>query len=198
MVKKRVFDLCFALIGLICLIPLFIVIACIIRLDSRGSIFYVQRRIGRNGIEFLLYKFRTMYVHSEQLGLLTIGSHDYRITNSGYWLRKYKLDELPQLFNILIGDMSFVGPRPEVRKYVENYTQQQQKVLLIKPGITDWASILYYNENEILAKSENPEYLYINEIIPTKILQNLNYIDRHNLWIDLRIIFQTLKKVINR
>jgi lipopolysaccharide/colanic/teichoic acid biosynthesis glycosyltransferase len=198
MVKKRVFDLCFALIGLICLTPLFIVIACIIRLDSRGSIFYVQRRIGRNGIEFLLYKFRTMYVHSEQLGLLTIGSHDYRITNSGYWLRKYKLDELPQLFNILIGDMSFVGPRPEVRKYVENYTQQQQKVLLIKPGITDWASILYYNENEILAKSENPEYLYINEIIPTKILQNLNYIDRHNLWIDLRIIFQTLKKVINR
>jgi lipopolysaccharide/colanic/teichoic acid biosynthesis glycosyltransferase len=198
MVKKRVFDLCFALIGLICLTPFFIVIACIIRLDSRGSIFYVQRRIGRNGIEFLLYKFRTMYVHSEQLGLLTIGSHDYRITNSGYWLRKYKLDELPQLFNILIGDMSFVGPRPEVRKYVENYTQQQQKVLLIKPGITDWASILYYNENEILAKSENPEYLYINEIIPTKILQNLNYIDRHNLWIDLRIIFQTLKKVINR
>jgi lipopolysaccharide/colanic/teichoic acid biosynthesis glycosyltransferase len=94
--------------------------------------------------------------------------------------------------------MSFVGPRPEVRKYVETYTKQQQRVLLIKPGITDWASILYYNENEILAKSENPEYLYINEIIPTKILQNLNYIDRHNLWIDLRIIFQTLKKVINK
>ncbi|MDB4999567.1 MAG: polysaccharide biosynthesis polyprenyl glycosylphosphotransferase [Mucilaginibacter sp.] len=198
MVEKRVFDFCFALIGLICLTPLFIVIACIIRLDSRGNIFYVQRRIGRNGIEFLLYKFRTMYVHSEQLGLLTIGYRDYRITHIGYWLRRYKLDELPQLFNILIGNMSFVGPRPEVRKYVETYTKQQQRVLLIKPGITDWASILYYNENEILAKSENPEYLYINEIIPTKILQNLNYIDRHNLWIDLRIIFQTLKKVINK
>jgi lipopolysaccharide/colanic/teichoic acid biosynthesis glycosyltransferase len=139
-----------------------------------------------------------MYVHSEHLGLLTIGSRDYRITNSGYWLRKYKLDELPQLFNILIGNMSFVGPRPEVRKYVEDYTQQQQRVLLIKPGITDWASILYYNENEILAKAENPESLYINEIIPSKILQNLNYIDRHNLWIDIRIIFQTLKKVINK
>lgn len=198
MILKRVFDVCFALTGIALLMPVFILIALLIRIDSRGGVFYIQRRVGRNGIDFNLFKFRTMYVHADRIGLLTIGYHDYRITPTGYWLRKYKLDELPQLFNILIGHMSFVGPRPEVRKYVEMYTAYQQRVLSIKPGITDRASILYFNENEILAGAEDPEKLYINEIIPSKIQQNLYYIDKHDMWIDIKIICQTLKKLISK
>ena len=139
-----------------------------------------------------------MYVNADKAGLLTIGHHDYRITTAGYWLRKYKLDELPQLFNVLIGDMSFVGPRPEVRKYVEIYSPKQQRVLSVKPGITDKASIMYFNENELLAAAHEPEQFYINEIIPSKIQYNLDYIDKHNLWLDIKIIWQTLKKVANK
>jgi lipopolysaccharide/colanic/teichoic acid biosynthesis glycosyltransferase len=137
-----------------------------------------------------------MCAAADRLGFLTIGNRDCRITKSGYYLRKYKLDELPQLFNVLIGDMSFVGPRPEVDKYVKLYTTKQLRVLSVKPGITDWASIQYFDENELLAGSNDPEKLYIDRIIPSKIEQNLNYIDHHNLLIDIKIIFQTLKRVV--
>ncbi|MDB5031901.1 sugar transferase [Mucilaginibacter sp.] len=193
---KRVFDVCFAIIGIIVLSPVFILISIWIMNNSRGGVFYLQDRVGLNHVNFKLIKFRTMYVDSDKKGLLTIGNNDSRITPNGCWLRKKKLDELPQLFNILLGDMSFVGPRPEVNKYVNLYTPEQQRVLSIKPGITDWASIQYYNENELLSKSADPEKLYVSEIIPSKIIKNLYYIDHHNFWIDMMIIHQTLKKII--
>ncbi len=193
---KRAFDVCFAIIGIIVLSPFFILIAFWISVDSKGDVFYLQDRIGLNHTNFKLIKFRTMYVDSDKKGLLTIGNNDSRVTRSGSWLRRKKLDELPQLFNILFGDMSFVGPRPEVNKYVKLYTPEQQRVLSMKPGITDWASIQYYNENEILSKSSDPEGLYISEIVPSKIMKSLEYIDHHSFWIDMKIIHQTLKKVI--
>lgn len=195
MILKRFFDVVFAIVIILLLTPLFLVIAIIVSLNSKGGVIYLQNRVGKNGTEFKLYKFRTMYLNSDRMGLLTIGYNDYRITPVGYWLRKYKLDELPQLFNVLIGDMSFVGPRPEVQKYVQLYTENQLRVLSIKPGITDWASIKYFNENELLANSINPEELYINKIIPSKISQNLEYIDNRNFWMDAKIIFYTFKKL---
>ncbi|MDB4925242.1 sugar transferase [Mucilaginibacter sp.] len=193
---KRAFDVCFAIIGIIVLGPLFILISIWIMINSRGGVFYLQDRVGLNHVNFKLIKFRTMYVDSDKKGLLTIGNNDSRITPNGCWLRRKKLDELPQLFNILLGDMSFVGPRPEVNKYVKLYTPEQQRVLSIKPGITDWASIQYCNENELLSKSADPEKLYVSEIIPSKIVKNLDYIDHHSFWIDMKIIHQTLKKII--
>lgn len=193
---KRLFDVCFAITGIIVLSPLFALIAIWIMIDSRGGVFYLQDRVGLNHINFKLIKFRTMYVDSDKKGLLTIGNNDNRITQSGCWLRRKKLDELPQLFNILLGHMSFVGPRPEVTKYVKLYTPEQSRVLSIKPGITDWASIQYFNENELLSKSADPEKLYINEIIPSKIIKNLDYIDHHSFWTDMMIIYQTLKRII--
>lgn len=196
MIAKRIFDICFALAGIILLSPLFILIALLIILDTGAPIFYLQERDGRNLKIFKLIKFRTMCVAADKLGYLTIGTRDCRITKSGYYLRKYKLDELPQLFNVLIGNMSFVGPRPEVDKYVKLYSTKQLRVLSVKPGITDWASIQYFDENELLASSNDPEKLYIDRIIPSKIEQNLNYIDHHNLLIDIKIIFQTLKRVV--
>jgi lipopolysaccharide/colanic/teichoic acid biosynthesis glycosyltransferase len=195
MILKRFFDVVFAVVIILLLTPLFLLIAIIISLNSKGGVIYLQNRVGKNGAEFKLYKFRTMYLNSDKMGLLTIGYNDYRITPVGYWLRKYKLDELPQLFNVLIGDMSFVGPRPEVQKYVQLYTENQLRVLSIKPGITDWASIKYFNENELLANSIDPEELYINKIIPSKISQNLEYIDNRNFWMDAKIIFYTFKKL---
>jgi len=198
MLLKRGFDVFFALIGVIILLPLFVIIAISVSINSRGGVFYIQHRVGRNGVDFKLLKFRTMYANADKAGLLTIGHHDYRITTAGYWLRRYKLDELPQLFNVLIGDMSFVGPRPEVRKYVEIYSPKQRRVLSVKPGITDKASIMYFNENELLAAAYEPEQFYIKEIIPSKIQYNLEYIDKHNLWLDIKIIWQTLKKVASK
>lgn len=195
MILKRFFDVVFAIVIILLLTPLFLLIAVIISLNSKGGVIYLQNRVGKNGAEFKLYKFRTMYLNSDRMGLLTIGYNDYRITPVGYWLRKYKLDELPQLFNVLIGDMSFVGPRPEVQKYVQLYTENQLRVLSIKPGITDWASIKYFNENELLANSIDPEELYINKIIPSKISQNLEYIDNRSFWMDAKIIFYTFKKL---
>ncbi|WPV01180.1 sugar transferase [Mucilaginibacter sp. cycad4] len=192
---KRLFDICLSLIALIVLLPLFLLIAVAIKIDSRGSAFYKQARVGKDGNEFDLFKFRTMYVNSDRAGLLTIGSKDYRITGVGYWLRKYKLDELPQLLNVLNGDMSFVGPRPEVRKYVNMYTQAQLRVLTVKPGVTDWASIKYFDENDILAGSDDPEDMYINVIVPSKISKNLEYIDNQCILLDLKIILSTLKRI---
>jgi len=195
---KRVFDVVFSLGGMLFLSPLFIVVVILLKLDSRGSIFYKQIRVGLNQKNFELIKFRTMYTDSDRAGLLTIGDHDSRITRVGCWLRKYKIDELPQLINILKGEMSFVGPRPEVLKYVALYDASQIKVLSVKPGITDWASIQYIDENQLLATVEDPESFYINTIIPSKITQNLKYIDHHNIWVDLKIISYTLKSIIRR
>ena len=193
---KRAFDIFISAIALVCLLPLFLVITVLIIIDSKGGVFYKQVRVGKNKADFELYKFRTMVVNASRMGQLTIGSRDSRITRVGYWLRKYKLDELPQLINILKGDMSFVGPRPEVRKYVDLYNAEQQRVFSVKPGLTDWASIQFCNENELLAQASNPEDFYIKEVMPEKLNKNLNYVDRHSLLTDCLIIFLTLKKIV--
>lgn len=193
---KRLFDIIFSLIGLVFLAPFLILITIIIKADSKGPVFYIQKRVGKGNKDFRLFKFRSMRIDSDISGLLTVGNKDPRITSSGYYLRKYKLDEIPQLYNVLKGEMSFVGPRPEVRKYVELYNEDQMKVLEVKPGITDLASIKYRNENELLADSEDPEGLYTNEIMPDKIKINLEYISDRSLLKDIRIIIKTLKAVI--
>ncbi len=192
---KRIFDFLFSLVGLCLISPVLLGIACWVAIDSKGGVFYKQVRVGKNNRDFYLYKFRTMHTHADKKGLLTVGMRDSRITNAGYYLRKYKLDELPQLFNVLKGEMSLVGPRPEVRKYVEMYTPEQLRVLSEKPGITDWASLQYINENEILDQASNPEQTYIQEIMPHKLKLNLQYIDNRSFLTDLRIIAQTLSKI---
>lgn len=194
----RFLDFIFSLIGIVVLLPLFFIISLLIKLDSKGSLVYSQSRVGKNNKDFFVYKFRTMYVNSDKLGLLTVGGRDARITTVGYYLRKYKVDELPQLFNVLIGNMSLVGPRPEVRKYVEKYSEEQKKILLVKPGITDWASIIYKDENTILEKSSDPEYDYINLILPDKIRYNLIFIEKRSAIEYLNIIFTTLWRIIVR
>jgi lipopolysaccharide/colanic/teichoic acid biosynthesis glycosyltransferase len=193
---KRLFDIVCSLMGVIILIPAFIVIFFLIIIDSKGGIFYRQIRVGKSNKDFILLKFRTMRTGSDKKGLLTVGAKDYRITGIGYTLRKYKLDELPQLFNVLFGEMSLVGPRPEVRKYVDMYTEEQKKVLIVKPGITDYASIEYSNENEILAKAEDPEKTYITEIMPHKLELNLKYINDQSFFTDVKIIFKTVAKIL--
>ncbi|MCD4773445.1 MAG: sugar transferase [Bacteroidales bacterium] len=192
---KRCFDIFFSFTGLLLLSPAFIIISFLIIIDSRGGIFYRQIRVGRNNIDFRLYKFRSMKRGSSKAGLLTVGGKDSRISRVGYFLRKYKLDELPQLLNILKGDMSFVGPRPEVRKYVDLYNENQKKVLDVKPGLTDYASLEYINENEILGKAENPEKFYIEEIMPAKLKLNLKYISEKGFITDLKIILKTFRKI---
>ena len=194
---KRGIDILFSLIGLICLFPFFIFISFFIFITSKGGVFFVQLRVGKNNKDFKLYKFRTMFLNSDSKGLLTVGNNDKRITKLGYYLRKNKLDELPQLINVLNGTMSIVGPRPEVRKYVNLYNSEQKSILDVKPGITDLASIMYYNENEILANSVNPEQTYINEIMPIKLELNKQYINEMSLLTDLKIIFKTFIKLIN-
>lgn len=186
-----------AAIFLILLAPLFIFIAIRIKLDSKGSVFYKQVRVGLNGKDFGIYKFRTMFVGSDKKGLLTVGGNDSRITRPGIFLRKYKLDELPQLINVFFGDMSIVGPRPEVRKYVDLYSKEQLQVLSVKPGITDYASIEYSKENEILAKATDPEATYIHEIMPAKLALNQKYIRDQSFVTDLKIILQTLVKIVS-
>lgn len=192
----RFFDFILSLVGLVVLAPIFIVLAIWIKTYSKGPVFYKQVRVGQNGIDFGLFKFRTMVVDADKKGLITVGGRDPRITRSGYFIRKYKLDELPQLINVLVGDMSLVGPRPEVRKYVELYTDEQQKVLSVKPGITDYASIEYMDENEILGKSNDPEKTYIEEIMPEKIKYNMKYIQNKNVSEYFKIIFLTLLKIV--
>lgn len=192
----RLLDIVLSLLGLIFLLPIFVILAVWIKFDSQGSIFFRQIRVGKDGKDFRIYKFRTMIVNAEKMGIITIGERDPRITNSGYFLRKYKLDELPQLINVLKGEMSFVGPRPEVRKYVEMYNQEQLKILTVKPGITDYASIEYINEDEILGKSFNPEKTYIEEIMPQKIKYNMKYINNKTVIEYFKIIFLTIIKII--
>lgn len=193
---KRTFDLVTAGAFVFVCWPVYLLIAIGIILDSKGGVFYRQIRVGKQGVHFGLYKFRTMRVGSDKTGQLTIGEKDQRITRMGYWLRKTKLDELPQLLNIIIGDMSVVGPRPEVPKYVAYYNEEQQQVLSVRPGLTDYASLAYIKENEILAESANPEATYINEIMPKKLELNLTYIKEQNFWVDLKIIGKTLLKIV--
>ena len=192
----RFFDFILGLVGLVVLAPIFIMLAIWIKIDSKGPVFYKQVRVGQNGINFGLFKFRSMVVDADKKGLITVGGRDPRITRSGYFIRKYKLDELPQLINVLVGDMSLVGPRPEVRKYVDLYTDEQQKVLSVKPGITDYASIEYMDENEILGKSSDPEKTYIEDIMPEKIKYNMKYIQNKNVSEYFKIIFLTLLKIV--
>lgn len=191
LIIKRLFDIVVSLVGLIIFSPFLLLFALLIKLESRGPILFRQIRVGKNNLDFTLYKFRSMLADTEKKGQLTIGMRDPRITRIGYFMRKFKLDELPQLFNVLKGDMSIVGPRPEVRKYVLLYTAEQLQVLSVKPGITDYASIKYFNENAILGKSDNPELSYIKDIMPEKLSINLIYIKSNNLLTDIKIIFIT-------
>jgi len=191
----RFFDVVFSLIGLILLSPIFLCLAVWIKLDSSGDVFYKQVRVGKHGKDLQLLKFRSMFFGSDKKGLITIGDRDPRVTKSGYFIRKYKLDELPQLINVIKGDMSIVGPRPEVRKYVNLYNHKQRKVLEIKPGITDYASIIFSNENEILASSLYPEKTYIEQIMPRKIRLNFIFLNNRNLCNYFRIIILTLRKI---
>lgn len=192
---KRFFDFLAALVGLIVLWPILVIIAILVILDSRGGIFYRQQRVGRHRKEFGMFKFRTMHTGADKKGLLTVGGRDPRITRVGYYLRKTKLDELPQLINVLLGDMSLVGPRPEVRRYVDLYTPEQRKVLDVRPGITDLASIAYANENELLAAQPDPERYYIEVIMPDKIRLNLQHINNPSPFKDLGVIWKTAAKI---
>lgn len=194
---KRLFDILASAGGIILLFPVLLVIYLLVITESKGGGLYSQTRVGINGSDFKLYKFRTMFTGSDKMGLLTVGGRDPRVTKTGYYLRKYKLDELPQLFNVLLGNMSLVGPRPEVRKYVDLYSEVQKKVLLVKPGITDYASLEYSNENEILGKAANPEEVYINEIMPKKLELNLKYISENNFLTDVKIIIKTIGKILS-
>ena len=177
--------------------PLFLLIAIWIKLDSKGPVFYKQKRVGKNNRDFLLYKFRSMRPDSDKGRLITVGGHDPRVTRSGYYIRKFKLDELPQLINVFKGDMSLVGPRPEVRRYVDLYTPEQMRVLSVKPGITSLASIRYRNENEILAASDDPDRTYIEQVMPDKLAIDLEYVDRASLRTDILLIFRTFKAIIS-
>ena len=188
----RLLDCTFSLLGIIVLAPFFVLVSVAIKTSSKGSIFFRQSRIGINGIPFTLYKFRTMETGAQEKSLLTVGERDNRITAIGFYLRKFKLDELPQLWNVLKGDMSVVGPRPEVKKYVDLYTPDQKIVLSVKPGITDLASIVYRNENELLANAQDPEDYYITEIMPGKIELNKKFIRNQHVKTYLHIILRTI------
>lgn len=194
---KRIFDLLVSVIMSVILLPLLMVLALGVKFTSKGPVFYMQERIGKNLQPFRIFKFRTMFTDADKKGLLTVGGRDPRVTSFGYFLRKYKLDELPQLFNVVLGEMSLVGPRPEVKRYVDLYSEEQKKVLEVKPGITDFASIEYSNENEILGKAADPEKMYIDEIMPAKLKLNLKYVQEKSFFVDLKIIFRTVMKILS-
>ena len=192
----RLFDIFFSGIGLVLLSPVFLVLYILIRCETKGGGFYSQERIGRNGKPFQMYKFRSMSQNSDSGSLITIGERDPRITKTGHFIRKYKLDELPQLWNVFIGDMSLVGPRPEVERYTSLYTEEQRKVLSVRPGITDWASIEYVDENTILGQAEDPDKAYIEQIMPDKIRYNMRWIDNQGIVEYFKIIFMTFFKIV--
>lgn len=192
----RFFDIIFSGIGLILLSPLFLILYVLIRCESKGGGFYSQERIGKDGVPFKLLKFRSMRKDADKAGLITVGGHDARITRMGYFIRKYKLDELPQLWNVFVGDMSLVGPRPEVEKYTRLYTEEQRRVLSVRPGITDWASIEYVDENVILGKADDPDKVYVEQIMPDKIKYNMKYINHQSVGEYFKIIFYTLFRIV--
>tara|TARA_B100001758_G_C18321872_1_gene563641 strand:- start:71 stop:661 length:591 start_codon:yes stop_codon:yes gene_type:complete len=193
---KRVFDILFSLTVLVFFLPFGLVISIMILLSSKGGVFYTQTRIGKNKKPFPLLKFRSMKIESDKQGKLTVGMNDKRITKIGVFIRKYKLDEFPQFINVLKGDMSIVGPRPEVEEYVNLYSEKELKILDVKPGITDYASLEYFRENELLAQSKNPEKTYIEEIMPKKIALNYKYLKNPTLFHDFKIIFKTILRII--
>ena len=193
---KRLFDIVASGCGLIVLSPLFLILAVWIKLDSKGPVFYRQVRVGRGNKDFRIYKFRSMCIGADKGSLVTIGGRDPRVTRSGYFIRKYKFDELPQLINVFVGDMSLVGPRPEVRHYVNYWTTEQMHVLDVRPGITDPASIKFRNETELMEKTENPEDYYIHVIMQEKIKLYLEYVKHSSFWYDIKLIFQTFKVIL--
>ncbi len=192
---KRIFDITLSLFGLIILLPFMLIIAILIKIDSKGPVFFKQIRVTKNGKEFKIFKYRTMKVGSDKYSQITVGK-DGRITKLGSFLRKYKLDEIPQLINVLIGDMSLVGPRPEVPKYVALYTDEQKEILKVRAGITDYASIEFSDENDLLASEEEPEKAYIEKIMPKKIELNKKYLSEVSILTDIKIILLTIKKIL--
>lgn len=195
---KRLFDIFASGLGLLILSPLFLILAIWIKLDSKGPVFYRQVRVGRGNKDFRIFKFRSMRVGADKQGLITVGGHDPRITRSGYFIRKYKLDEFPQLINVFIGDMSLVGPRPEVRKYVDMYTPEQMHVLDVRPGVTSLASIRYRNENELLDKAEDPDQFYIDVVMQDKLAIDLEYVEHASFGYDIKLIFQTFWEIVSK
>jgi len=193
---KRLFDILFSIIGLALIFPVLFLISILIKLDSKGPVFFVQGRVGKHNKDFNIYKFRTMEIESAKKGNLTLGNNDSRVTKIGYFLRRYKIDELPQLINIIKGDMSFVGPRPELRYYVNFYKEEDLEIFKIRPGITGLASLKYRNEVELLKKAKDPEAFFIKTIIPDKLKYNKEYISKKSILFDLKLIGLTIIKVI--
>ena len=198
MITKRVFDILFSITGLILLAPIFLFTIILIKIDSKGSAFFIQKRVGLNNQDFNIVKFRTMKLSNYKNGFLTLGDTDSRITKIGRILRRYKIDELPQLINVLRGDMSFVGPRPELRYFVNFYSKDDLKVLTIKPGITGLASLKYRSEAKLLKHKENPEAFYINNILPDKLKLNKKYIKNQSFFLDLKLIFTSIFKIFSK
>lgn len=195
---KRLFDVVLSVIGILLLFPILLLISILIKLDSKGPILFIQGRVGKNNKDFNIFKFRTMSMQSDKKGLLTLGNNDSRITRMGYVLRRYKIDEFPQLINILKGDMSFVGPRPELRYYVNFYNDDDMKIFEVRPGITGLASLKYRNEVELLKAAKDPEAFFIKTIIPDKLKYNKTYISKQNFFFDLKLILLTIFKVITK
>ena len=193
---KRLFDIVASGCGLLVLSPVLLLVALWVKLDSKGPVFYRQVRVGLHNKNFRIFKFRSMRVGADKGSLVTIGGRDPRVTRSGYFIRKYKLDELPQLINVLMGDMSLVGPRPEVRHYVDYWTSEQMHLLDVRPGITDPASIKFRNENELMEQASNPEDYYIHVIMQEKIKLYLEYVKNASFMYDLKLIFQTFKVIV--
>ncbi|MBQ1981534.1 MAG: sugar transferase [Alistipes sp.] len=193
---KRLLDIVASGLGILFLSPFLILIAIWIKLDSPGPIFYRQVRVGRHNKDFKIFKFRSMRVGADKGSLVTIGGRDPRVTRSGYYIRKFKIDELPQLINVFLGDMSLVGPRPEVRHYVNYWTPEQMHVLDVRPGITDPASIKFRNENELMEKAEDPEKYYIEVIMQEKIRLYLEYVHNASFWYDIKLIFLTFWTIV--
>ncbi len=193
---KRIFDILFSVSVLLLLLPILFIIGISIILESRGGMFFSQKRVGKNEQPFQILKFRTMFLDSEKKGQITVGERDPRITRVGFFLRNYKLDELPQFWNVLIGEMSIVGPRPEVPYYVGFYNEEQRQVFKVKPGITDYASLKYFDENVLLGKSEDPEKTYIHEIMPQKLALNLEYVKNQSFLNDIKIIGKTALRIL--
>lgn len=193
----RFFDLLFSVTALIILSPIFLLLAILIKLESSGDIFFIQDRVGKQSKIFKLIKFRSMHSGADKKGLITTGQHSSSITKTGRWMRKYKLDELPQLVNVIKNEMSIVGPRPEVKKYTDLYNPEQKKVLTVKPGITDFASIEFVDENELLSKTNDPNRMYIEEIMPAKLKLNMKYINHLNLKTYFTVILLTIKKLLS-
>ncbi len=194
---KHLTHIPFSLVGLLVLLPFFVVVAVAILVDSKGGVFFLQTRLGKGNVDFKLFKFRNIGVNAGRMGQLTIGGNDSRITRLGYFLFKYKLDELPQLINVLLSNISLVGPRPEVRRYVDLNTPGQYQVLSIKPVLMDYTSTKYVDESELLAKAENPGQFYLKSIMPNKLAINLTYIENRSLWTDMGILFKTISKILS-